>query len=157
MGAHLDSGTQVDVASIEALEEGIEPLVVLRCGVLALLSHSQRLFLRPSVSVTEEPECFFPTSATTPAVGGMARVRPAWDACLRSWADAEGLHAGQDIMARLDARFDCQVLAYGPYFFANLAGTSDAEEQAAIDSGLIKANRIQYAGLRKSPPSVASA
>ena len=87
----------------------------------------------------------------------MARVRPAWDACLRSWADAEGLHAGQDIMARLDARFDCQVLAYGPYFFANLAGTSDAEEQAAIDSGLIKANRIQYAGWRKSPPSVASA
>jgi hypothetical protein len=81
-----------------------------------------------------------------------------WDACLRSWADAEGLHAGQDIVAGRDARFDCQVLAYGPYFFADLAGTSDADKQAAaIDSGLIQANRIQYTGRRESPPPVASA
>ena len=62
-----------------------------------------------------------------------------------SWVHAEGLHAGQDILDELDARFDCQAVAYGPYFFADLAGTSDADEQAAIDSGLIRANRIQYA------------
>ncbi len=35
-------------------------------------------------------------------------------------------------------------------FFPDLAGTSEADEQAAIDSGLIKANRIQYVGQRKS-------
>ena len=80
-----------------------------------------------------------------------------WDACLRSWVHAEGLHAGQDILEELDARFDCRAVAYGPYFFADLAGTSDAEEQAAIDSGLIQANRIQYVGRRKSPPLVPSA
>jgi SAM-dependent methyltransferase len=80
-----------------------------------------------------------------------------WDAFLQSWADAEGLHAGQDILDELDARFDCQVVACGPYFFPDLAGTSDADEQAAIDSGLIQANRIQYAGRRKSPPLVSSA
>jgi SAM-dependent methyltransferase len=80
-----------------------------------------------------------------------------WDACLRSWVHAEGLHAGQDILEELDARFDCRAVAYGPYFFADLAGTSDADEQAAIDSGLIQANRIQYAGRRKSPPLVPSA
>jgi hypothetical protein len=34
------------------------------------------------------------------------------------------------------------------HFFADLAGTSDADEQAAIDSGLIQPNRIQYAGTR---------
>jgi SAM-dependent methyltransferase len=80
-----------------------------------------------------------------------------WDGCLESWVHAEGLHAGQDILDQLDARFDRQQVAYGPYFFADLAGTSDADEQAAIDSGLIQANRIQYAGRRKSPPPATSA
>jgi len=80
-----------------------------------------------------------------------------WDAYLRSWVHAEGLHAGQDVLDELDARFNCQAVAYGPYFFADLAGTSDADEQAAIDSGLIQANRIQYVGRRKSTPSVRSA
>jgi SAM-dependent methyltransferase len=80
-----------------------------------------------------------------------------WDACLQSWAHAEGLHAGQDILGELDARFDCQVVACGPYFFADLAGTSDADEQAAIDSGLIQPNRIQYAGRRRNHPPVPSA
>ena len=73
-----------------------------------------------------------------------------WDACLRSWVGAEGLHSGQDIRDELDARFDCQAVTYGPYFFADLAATSDADEQAAIDSGLIQANRIQYTGRRKA-------
>jgi SAM-dependent methyltransferase len=80
-----------------------------------------------------------------------------WDACLRSWVHAEGLHAGQDILDELDARFDCQAAACGPYFFADLTGTSDTDEQAAIDSGLIQANRIQYAGRRKRPPPAPSA
>ena len=53
-------------------------------------------------------------------------------------------------MEELDARFDCRAVAYGPYFFADLAGTSDADEQAAIDSGLIQANRMQYVGRRKA-------
>jgi SAM-dependent methyltransferase len=79
-----------------------------------------------------------------------------WDAYLRSWVHAEGLHGGQHILDELDARFDCQAVAYGPYFFADLAGTSDADEQAAIHMGLIQANRIQYAGRRKSRPAVPS-
>ncbi|MBO0774762.1 MAG: methyltransferase domain-containing protein [Actinobacteria bacterium] len=73
-----------------------------------------------------------------------------WDAYLRSWAQAEGLHTGQEILAELDARFDAPPASYGPYYFADLADTSEADEQAAIDSGLIQANRIQYAGRRKS-------
>jgi len=80
-----------------------------------------------------------------------------WDAYLESWVHAEGLHAGQDILDELDARFDCQAVVYGPYFSADLAGTSDADEQAAIDSGLIQANRIQYAGRRKGFPPAPSA
>jgi hypothetical protein len=43
-----------------------------------------------------------------------------WDGYCRAWAEEEGLHAGQDIVLELDARFDRQLLAYGPYFFADL-------------------------------------
>ena len=71
-----------------------------------------------------------------------------WDAFFTSWADEEGLHAGQDIVRELQARFGCQELSYGPYFFPDLAGTSEADEQAAIDAGQIRANRIQYRGER---------
>ena len=71
-----------------------------------------------------------------------------WDAYLRSWEQAEGLHSGKDILDALDARFDSRPAGYGPFFFPELAGISEAEEQAAIDGGLIQANRIQYAGRR---------
>jgi SAM-dependent methyltransferase len=83
-----------------------------------------------------------------------------WDAYLRSWAEAEGMHTGQDILRELDARFDSQPVTYGPYYFPDLASTSEADEQAAIDAGLIQANRIRYVGLRQSrgpvPPSSGS-
>lgn len=72
-----------------------------------------------------------------------------WDEYCRAWAQEEGLHAGQDIVRALDARFDRQVLAYGPYFFPDLAGISEGDEQAAIDAGDIQANRIAYAGRRR--------
>jgi SAM-dependent methyltransferase len=80
-----------------------------------------------------------------------------WDQYLRSWGQAEGLHAGQAILGELDARFDSRPATYGPYFFPELAGTSEADEQAAIDSGLIQSNRIQYVGRRRSHISAPSA
>src|SRR5215469_11064946 len=55
-----------------------------------------------------------------------------WDAYLRSWAQADGLHGGQDILDELDARFDSRPVTYGPYFFAERSGTTQADEQAAI-------------------------
>lgn len=73
-----------------------------------------------------------------------------WDAWLRSWTEAEGLHAGLDIIAGLDARFDRAALGFGPYFFPDLDATSEADEQAAIDAGLIKANRIHCAARRET-------
>lgn len=74
----------------------------------------------------------------------------AWDAYLRSWAEAEHLHSGQQIIDELGTRFGSASLAYGPYFFADLPDTSEADEQSAIDAGLIQANRIQYVGRRGS-------
>jgi SAM-dependent methyltransferase len=74
-----------------------------------------------------------------------ASGRP-WDAYCRAWAEADGLHAGEDIIRELDTRFDRQLLAYGPYFFADLADVSEEDEQAAIEAGEIQANRIDYTG-----------
>jgi hypothetical protein len=46
----------------------------------------------------------------------------------------------------LDEHFERQLLTYGPYFFADLASTTEAEEQAAIDAGRIRAGRIDFVG-----------
>jgi SAM-dependent methyltransferase len=67
-----------------------------------------------------------------------ASGRP-WENYCRTWAEHEGLHPGEEILRGLDARFDRQLYVEGPYFFADLADTSQAEEQAAIDAGQIRA------------------
>ncbi len=72
-----------------------------------------------------------------------------WAEYCQAWAEDEGLHAGQDIVRELDARFDSQLLTYGPYFFPGLADVSEDEEQAAIAAGAIQANRIGYVGRRR--------
>lgn len=77
----------------------------------------------------------------------------AWDIYLRSWADGDGLHTGQDVLRALSTHFDCQSREYGPYFFPDLARTSEADEQAAIDAADIQATRIQYAGRRVPGPA----
>ena len=72
-----------------------------------------------------------------------------WEACLRSWAEAEGMHTGREILRQLRARFDIGPVTYGPCFFPDLAGVSEADEQAAIHRGQIQANRMQYVGRRR--------
>jgi hypothetical protein len=76
----------------------------------------------------------------------LAASGQAWDACFQAWATQEGLHTGQAIVRGLDARFDRRLWAYGPYFFADLLDTTEADEQAAIDAGKIQATGIRYAG-----------
>jgi hypothetical protein len=68
---------------------------------------------------------------------------------LRAWATQEVLHTGQTIIRALDAWFDRRLCAYGPYFFADLLDITEADEQAAIDSGQIQATGIRYAGVRR--------
>jgi hypothetical protein len=71
-----------------------------------------------------------------------------WNDYYSTWASQEGLHPGDEIMRGLDARFNRQVYTEGRYFFPDLADTSEAEEQAAIDAGLIQAGGIRYAATR---------
>ncbi len=72
-----------------------------------------------------------------------------WDGYCQRWAGEEGLHTGLEIVRELDARFDPQLLAYGPYFFPDLADVSENDEQAAIDAAEIQPNRISYVGRRR--------
>jgi hypothetical protein len=58
------------------------------------------------------------------------------------------LHPGDAIVRGLDARFQRRFHAEGPYPFADLADTSEPEEQAAIDAGRIRAVGIRYAARR---------
>jgi SAM-dependent methyltransferase len=74
--------------------------------------------------------------------------REPWDGYLRAWAEQEGLHPGGEILRGLDARFSRQFHAEGPYLFADLTDISEAEEQAAIDAGLIQAGGIRYVATR---------
>jgi SAM-dependent methyltransferase len=71
-----------------------------------------------------------------------------WDDYIRGWTTEEGLHPGRAIVRGLDARVSRQLFVEGPYFFADLDDTSEAEEQAAIDAGLIRAGGIRYAATR---------
>jgi SAM-dependent methyltransferase len=73
----------------------------------------------------------------------------AWQEFLRGWAEAGGLHEGRQILRELRARFDSGPVTYGPFYFADLAGVSEAGEQAAIDAGVIQPGRIQYSGRRR--------
>jgi SAM-dependent methyltransferase len=72
-----------------------------------------------------------------------------WESYCRDWAAGGHLHAAADIFAELGARFDQQFLGDGPMFFADLDGVSEADEQAAIDSGAIQPGRVVYVGRRR--------
>jgi SAM-dependent methyltransferase len=93
------------------------------------------------------------TPETNAEAGWLHRHRDRWKSSglpwpdyLRSWAADEGLHTGKRILAGLDARFHRRLCESGPYFFADLADTPEADEQAAIDTGTIQANGIRYVG-----------
>jgi peroxiredoxin len=73
-----------------------------------------------------------------------------WAEYVRTWATREGIHPIDTMLHALDSRFERRTLSHGPYFFAELAHTPEAAEQAAIDAGLIAATGIKYVGHPRS-------
>jgi SAM-dependent methyltransferase len=69
-----------------------------------------------------------------------------WQTYIRNWAGRERLHSGDTLLRLVAKRFECRLLSHGPYFFPDLANTSEADEQAAIDAGKIRATRLDYVG-----------
>lgn len=72
--------------------------------------------------------------------------REPWSDYLREWARGERLHRADALLRLLDERFDRMHLAVGPYFFPDLAATSEEDERAAIEAREIQATRIDYVG-----------
>lgn len=73
-----------------------------------------------------------------------------WAEYLAAWRAGEGLHTAGDLIVGLNARLRQRSCGYGPYFFPDLDATTEADEQAAIDAGLIQATRVRYIGTK--PP-----
>jgi SAM-dependent methyltransferase len=71
-----------------------------------------------------------------------------WEGYLHSWAEEHGLHPATKLVPLLDAQFERRRLARGPFLFVDLADTSEADEQAAIDEGRVRPLRIDYVGIR---------
>jgi hypothetical protein len=69
-----------------------------------------------------------------------------WEAYLRGWAERERIHSFAVLLPLLDRSFDRLHLSPGAYLFPDLAGTSEADELAAIDAGEIGATRVDYVG-----------
>lgn len=76
-----------------------------------------------------------------------------WDEYLNRWMSDERLHAGQDIVRGLQARFDTKIVAEGSYLFADLGEVTGDDEQAAIEAGVIQATGIRYVGRRRPRPA----
>lgn len=77
----------------------------------------------------------------------IASAQP-WQRYLENWAGEHGLHTGHALTAELDRRLRRQVCRRGPYFFPNLASTTEADELNAISSGEIQPTGINYIGTR---------
>jgi SAM-dependent methyltransferase len=73
-----------------------------------------------------------------------------WRDYFRSWTEQERLQTGQQILQGVDARFERERCSHGPYFFADLDGTTEADEQAAMDAGQISATGIRYTARRRA-------
>ncbi len=74
----------------------------------------------------------------------------AWPRYLQDWTAEHGVHRGDDVVRLLDARLRRRLVEHGPYFFPDLADTSEKEEREAIDAGRIQAARIKWVGERSS-------
>ncbi|HET6864953.1 MAG TPA: methyltransferase domain-containing protein [Solirubrobacteraceae bacterium] len=72
-----------------------------------------------------------------------------WDIYLRDWATGHGLHSAPRLVEALDERFERVSCERGAYLFPELTHTTEADELAAIEAGLLRAVRIDYVGRRR--------
>lgn len=77
---------------------------------------------------------------------GWSASGQSWERYFRSWAGEHGIHGAPELLRELDARFQRVACQRGPFFFADLIDTSEADESEAIASGEIRAVRIDYVG-----------
>jgi hypothetical protein len=77
-----------------------------------------------------------------------AESREPWEDYLRGWAREHRIHPARRLLAMLAERFRLDAPVWGPYFFADLEGTSEDDEARAITAGEISATRVEVVGRR---------
>ncbi|MEJ3656828.1 methyltransferase domain-containing protein [Actinomycetes bacterium KLBMP 9759] len=81
---------------------------------------------------------------------GWAASGRSWPDYRASWVQREAMHGGTTILRALDARFSrVRVIDRLPYFFPDLDGVDEADEQAAIDADRIQGTGFRYLGERR--------
>ena len=73
----------------------------------------------------------------------------AWHEYLADWAREGRIHPTRELLALLRERFRVDPAEHGPYVFADLPQTSEAEERAAIGAGTIRATRVDIVCRRR--------
>jgi SAM-dependent methyltransferase len=69
-----------------------------------------------------------------------------WMRYLATWAAHEGLHTAGAMLREMDQRFDRRSCVRSPYYFPDLADTTESDEQDAIDAHEIQAGGIRFVG-----------
>jgi SAM-dependent methyltransferase len=72
-----------------------------------------------------------------------------WKDYLESWAVEEGIHPAATLVRLIEERYDVEHRAAGAYLFADLPGTTEDEERAAIARGEIRATRVDLVGRQR--------
>jgi SAM-dependent methyltransferase len=139
------------VDDLATVLERVEDVVVLG-GTVVVIEWAWERFDEPTARW-----CFERLVPGTDGAGWLERHRERWSSSglpwaeyLAGWAEGEGLHGGDAVVRALDDRFERQSLTYGPYLFADLAGTEASDEAAAIDAGVIAATRADFVGRRRN-------
>jgi SAM-dependent methyltransferase len=72
-----------------------------------------------------------------------------WDDYLRGWAREHRIHPARELLTLLGERFRLDAPVRGPYYFADLEGTTEDDEARAIRAGEIRAARVDVVGVRR--------
>ncbi|MGH3012697.1 MAG: class I SAM-dependent methyltransferase [Gaiellaceae bacterium] len=125
---------------LDAAVEKIDSLL-LRGGLVVLDEYAKERFDRRTAAWYYERACS--TSA------GHGHDAPdSLEECIREWELKDShIHGQAEMKAALDRRFREQLFVWVPYLWRGLeVGASLADEQAAIDAGVITATGFRYVG-----------
>jgi SAM-dependent methyltransferase len=145
------------VVASTSLHHVEDPAEVLDAIVRALAPDGRVIVVEWDWEAFDEPtaEWCFGRLGPEDEAGWLHRHRDAWkasqlswDEYLLGWAQEHGIHPARDLLALLGERLRLDPAARGPYFFADLAETSEEDEREAIGVGEIRATRVEVMGRR---------
>jgi SAM-dependent methyltransferase len=128
------------VSELDAAVEKIDSLL-LRGGLVVLDEYAKERF-DPATAA------WYYEQRRTIAAGGGREAPASLAECVREWeADDSHIHGLEEMKAALDRRFSEQLFTWVPYLWRFFQGVvSAADEQRAIDAGMISATGFRYVG-----------